>query len=113
MATDNINTHGRSRTKSLPQISLLWIIGTFALGQAAANQIENLKEKFGATSTYWNSANAKRLEVSVEILKEAQQKTNQELIDVRVDARVATEKSRWGEWTSVRKGVVMVRKTQQ
>ncbi|OBT75210.1 hypothetical protein VF21_06132 [Pseudogymnoascus sp. 05NY08] len=90
MATDNINTHVRSRTKAL----------SIALGQeadAAANQID-LKEKFGVTSTYWNSANAKRLGVSVEILKEAQQKTNQELIDACVDARVTTEKkSRWGE----------------
>lgn len=63
----------------------------------AANEVENLKEKFGATSTFWNSANAKRLGVSVEILKEAQQKTNRELLEARVDSRVAKSDSEWAK----------------
>ncbi|OBT50617.1 hypothetical protein VE04_09561 [Pseudogymnoascus sp. 24MN13] len=63
----------------------------------AAHAVEDLKEKFGATSTFWNSANAKRLGVSVEILKEAQQKTNREPLDARVDSRVAKSDSEWAK----------------
>ncbi|OBT91345.1 hypothetical protein VE01_10674 [Pseudogymnoascus verrucosus] len=44
-----------------------------------------------------NSANAKRLGVSVEILKEAQQKTNRELLEARVDSRVAKSDSEWAK----------------
>ncbi|KFY98884.1 hypothetical protein V500_01518 [Pseudogymnoascus sp. VKM F-4518 (FW-2643)] len=66
----------------------------------AMKELENLKDQLDLVRTNWHSGNAHQLGASVEILKETQEKTRRELVDVYVRVKLAEEKQERAEKTA-------------